>query len=46
MRPAQAKQKLYIERKEWNAKGNNKKKNGRSCGNIHKYLTFEQSKWQ
>lgn len=26
MRPAQAKQTLYIERKEWNAKGNNKKK--------------------
>lgn len=45
MRPAQAKQKLYIERKEWNAKGYIKK-NGRSCGNIHKYLTFEQSKGQ
>lgn len=26
MRSAQAKQKLYIERKECNAKGNNKKK--------------------
>lgn len=26
MRTAQAKQKLYIERKEWNAKGYNKKK--------------------
>lgn len=28
MRPAQAKQKLYIERKEWNAKGYNKKPAG------------------
>lgn len=37
MRPAQAKQKLYIERKEWNAKGYNKKK---TAGHAETYINI------
>lgn len=37
MRPAQAKQTLYIERKEWNAKGNNKKK---TAGHAETYINI------
>lgn len=37
MRPAQAKQTLYIERKEWNAKGYNKKK---TAGHAETYINI------